>query len=338
MKWQAMSRDEVLKVLAANIGCKVSGEGLRIAVISECLRAASYLCSAPVEGFGAWQAAASLSLTSMVRRRLSSIWPELAEEGDTPHGVMTVLNSLGNVGDLTKVEGSRWLTSPARGVRAADNTAVVIGGGPSQTFPRSVRLISSGRVRLVDARSCEGWIDICDAHEWIGAPMEGLEAWSDRVLAAARGRLADAPGELNEISIYSTGRWAQLVTMPSAEGIFLSKCQTGPMHAYFIGSFFRGRLRKMASLDSQEARRLSFQLDIQAGCPMKVEARTSHGFTKLQLWRRLPREEEKTLLLGWQIPSPEGAHPGVTSHVLPTEMLPIVRSALDGLGVVLHQR
>lgn len=338
MKWQAMSRDEALKVLAANIGCKVSGEGLRIAAISECLRAASYLCSAPVEGYGAWNSAASLSLTSMVRRRLSSIWPELAEEGNTPHGVMTVLNSLGDVGDLAKVEGSRWLTSPAKGVRAADNTAVVIGGGPSQTFPRSVQMISSGRVRLVNAKSCEGWIDICDAHEWIGAPMEGLEAWSTRVLAAARGRLADAPDDLNEVSIYSTGRWAHLVTMPSAEGIFLSKCQTGPKHSYFIGNFVRGRLRKMASLDTQEARRLSFQLDIQAGRPMNVEAKTSHGFTRLQLWRRLPREEEKTLLLGWQIPSPEGAHPGVTSHVLPTEMLPIVRIALDGLGVVLHQR
>jgi hypothetical protein len=158
------------------------------------------------------------------------------------------------------------------------------------------------------------------------------------VLAAARGRLADAPDDLNEVSIYSTGRWAHLVTMPSAEGIFLSKCQTGPKHSYFIGNFVRGRLRKMASLDTQEARRLSFQLDIQAGRPMNVEAKTSHGFTRLQLWRRLPREEEKTLLLGWQIPSPEGAHPGVTSHVLPTEMLPIVRIALDGLGVVLHQR
>jgi hypothetical protein len=338
MKWQAMSRDEALRVLAVNIRCKVSGEGLRIAVISECLRAASYLCSAPIEEYGACKSAASLSLTSMVRRRLSSIWPELAEECDTPHGVMTVLNSLGDVGDLTKVKDSRWLTSPARGVRAADTTAVVIGGGPSQTFPRSVQLISGGRVRIADARSCEGWIDICDPHEWIGAPMGGLEAWSNRLLTAAKGRLVNAPAELNEISIYSTGRWAQLVTMPHAQGIFLSRCQTGPKHAYFIGSVSHGRLRRMAYLNSQEARRLSFQLDIQAGCPMKVEAKTSHGFAKLQLWRRLPREEEKTLLLGWQIPSPQGAHPGVTSHVLPIEMLPIIRSALDGLGVVLHQR
>lgn len=338
MKWQAMRRDEAQKILADGIGCKVGGEGLRIAAIAECLRTASYLCSAPISGSGAWESAASLSLTSMVRRRLTPIWPNLTDEDDAHPGVMTVLKSLGELGDLVQLVGGRWLTPPAHAVRASDGTAVLIGGGPAQTFPRHVQIRGSGRVRLVDAGSCDGWVDTWEPHEWIGAPMEGLQAWSTQLLATMKAKFTDAPSDLSEVSICASGRWIDVAGTSTAEGIFLSRCRTGPRYEYFIGDFFRGRLRKIATLGSQHAKRLRFYLDAQAGKPMRVKAVISQGHVKLRLYRQLPREEAKALLLGWQLQTPEGEHPGVTYHVLPIEVLPIVRSALDGLGVVVDER
>lgn len=336
MKWQATSQADAQRLLAKTIGCRHAGEGLRIAAIAECLRAASSLRSAPLDGGGVWEPAASLSLTSMVRRRLSPIWPDIADDDELRPGVMTILNSLGDVGDLVRVEGNKWLTSPARAIKAADGTAVLIGGGPTQAFPNQVVLKFTGRVRLVDAASCEGWADIWDAEEWINAPMTGLNTWSDSLLAEAESRLTWAPTNMSEVSVYSFRKWIPLEGMPDAKGLLLARCYIGPMLSYFMGEFSRGRLSKLAHITSQEARRLRFHLDRIAGCPIRVQTETSNGFTRLQLPRPLPTEEAKTLLLGWQIPTPASAHPGATSHVIPIEMLPIVRCALEGLGVILN--
>ncbi|WP_172901773.1 hypothetical protein [Pseudomonas putida] len=252
--------------------------------------------------------------------------------------MLSVLNSLSELGDLVRLQGGSWLTPPAHAIKAANDGAVILGGGPIETLPHNVQAQVAGRVRLVNSVACNDWIDVWEASEWIGAPVEGLEAWSVRLIETMKSRFTGVPGELGEIAIYDKGRWGALAELPNAGGVFLSKCQTGPVALHFIGDYFRGRICKMASLDFQDARRLRFHLDAQAGRPMRVKAVTSQGFVKLRLERRLPPQEARVLLLGWQIPTPEGEHPGVTYHVLPIEMLSIVRTALDGLGVVLDER
>lgn len=244
MKWQAMSREGARKVLAAGIRCRVVGEGLRIAAISECLRAASYLASTPVSGNGTWEPVASLSLTSMVRRRLSPLWPDIAEDNHARPGVLSVLNTLGELGDLVRVQDGNWLTPPAHAIKAANNSAVILGGGPSETLPHYIQTQAVGRIRLVDASACNDWIDVCDASEWIGAPVEGLEAWSIRLISTMKSRFTDVPSDLGEIAIYDRGRWGALAELPNAGGVFLSKCQTGPVALHFIGDYARGRIRK----------------------------------------------------------------------------------------------
>lgn len=334
MKWQATSQADAQKNLGKAIGCKYSGEGLRIAAIAECLRAASSLCSAPLDGGATWEPAASLSLTSMVRRRLSPLWPDIIHADDIRPGVMEILQSLGGLGDLVRVEGNRWLTSPALAIRAADGTAVVVGGGPAQAFPNQVKLISTGRVRLVNAASCEGWADVLDAEDWIGAPMEGLDAWASRLLAEVKARLIWAPTILSDLSIYFVRKWVPLELMASADGLLISRCRIGPTWSYFIGEFSHGHLSRLAHITPQEARRYRFYVDRTGGCPISIVAETAPGLARIRLPRPLPKEEAKTLMLGWRIPSAASAHPGSTSYVLPIEMLPIVRCALEGLGVL----
>ncbi|MGK4341077.1 hypothetical protein ACSMFT_07380 [Ectopseudomonas oleovorans] len=83
---------------------------------------------------------------------------------------------------------------------------------------------------------------------------------------------------------------------------------------------------------------MQFYLDAQAGHPMKVEALVSQTHVRLRLYRQLPREEKKTLLLGWQLPTPDSGGAGTTYHVIPSEMFPLVRQALTGLSVEVVER
>lgn len=118
MEWQAASLEEARRVVAAGIRCRSAGECLRISAVSECLRAVSHLCTVPVGGQGAWEAAASVRLTGMVRRKLVSLWPDLAADGeDTRPGVMGVLNSLAELGDMVRLEGGRWQVACGAGAR-----------------------------------------------------------------------------------------------------------------------------------------------------------------------------------------------------------------------------
>lgn len=342
MEWEAASCERARKIVAAGMRCRLVGEGLRISAISECLRAVSHLSSAPAGGHGAWEPSASVRLTSMVRRRLASLWPDLVgDEEETRSGVMTVLDSLAELGDMVRLEGGRWLAAPAHAVRAGDDLAVLLGGGPMEVLPQTIAVSAraAGRGRLVEPIACVDWADLWGADEWIGAPAEGLEAWSVRLLAETAARLADAPNDMGETSAYLLREWVSLVDLPvDKSGLLLCKSRIGQASSYFIGEFIRGRLWRLTDIGSQDARRLRFHLDAQTNRPIRVKASISQGLVKFRLVRRLPEREARVLLLGWQVPAPEGEHPGVTYHVFPSEMLPIVRRAFEGLRIVLDER
>ncbi|ANI11064.1 hypothetical protein AO920_32885 [Pseudomonas aeruginosa] len=346
MEWQAVSLEGARRGVGAGIGCRRGGECLRISAVSECLRAVSHLCSAPKGSQGAWEPAASVRLSGMVRRKLVSLWPNLAADGvDTQPGVIGILNSLADLGDMVRLEGGKWLAAPAHTVRAGDGLAVLLGGGPKEILPQAVRASAKaeGRVRLVETAACEGWADMWEAEEWIGAPAEGLEAWSARLLAEATSRLTDAPDDMGEVSVYLPREWVRLTDLPAGEGSILlcrvrSSGVAGPMFSYFIGEFVRGRLRRLSGIDSKDARRFRFHLDARAGRSIRVVASVSQGSVKLRLGRRLPEREARVLLLGWQVPAPDGGHPGVTHHMFPVETLPILRKAFEGLRIVLDER
>lgn len=337
MKWQAVSRAEAQKIVAIGLGCTSQGEGLRLAAIAECLRAACLLCSMPTGGHDTWTPAASLSLTSLARKHLSPIWPDMLEDTDYKPGVLSVLESLGQIGDLVRVEKG-WLPPPPRAIRALEGNAVVLGGGPSPRFPRGIKTKAFGRVRVVPTSLCEGWIDVSDPGDWIGAPIEGLAEWSSRLVLQATKRFIQCTEELEPVSVYLQGRWVELVSHPNASGQLLGRFHTGATVNYFVGRFHSGRVQQFASIEAADVRRLRFQLDLQAGHPCTMETETSPRFVMLKSYRRLPPEQEKTLLLGWELPKAEGEHPGLKIHIIPVETFPIVRSALEGLGIVLVER
>lgn len=337
MRWQALSRHEAQSILAKGLGCTTQGEGLRIAAIAECLRAACFLRAMPTENRGAWTPAASLSLTSLTRKHLGPIWPGMLDDTEAKPGVLSILDSLEQIGDLVRVEKG-WLPPPPRAIRSQDGYAVVLGGGPSPRFPRSVKASALGRVRVIPTSLCEGWLDVGDPSDWIGAPLEGLATWSSNFLMQASRRFTSCPTDVAPVSVYVQGRWSELVSQPSNSGHFLSKCRTENIVSYFIGKFHRGRLEQLASIEASEARRLRFYLDLEAGRPCKMQIESSPRFVTLRSYRRLPPEQEKALLLGWELPRTESDHAGLKIHVIPVETFPIVRCALEGLGIVLVER
>ncbi|WP_212045211.1 hypothetical protein [Burkholderia cenocepacia] len=342
MEWQAASREMARKIVAAGMRCKLTEEGLRITAVAECLRAMSYLCSAPTSERELWEPAASVRLTGMVRHRLAALWPSLASDAkDIRIGVMEVLDSLAELGDMVRLEGGKWLTAPIHAVRVDDGLAVLLGGGPLGTLPRSIASTAraTGRVRFVEQTTCESFMDLWEADEWICAPTEGLELWSAKLMGEATARLTDAPNDMGETHVYLRREWVRLADVAvSAKELLLCRSRAGQAFSYFVGEFIRGRLRRLSAIASYDARRLRFQLDVQANRPIKVATTTSKGLVKLRLVRRLPEKEARVLLLGWQVPSPEGEHPGAVHYVFPEEVLPIIRKSFKGLGIVLYER
>jgi len=345
MEWQAVSREWAQKIIAAGLHCELNSEaGLRISAISECLRSVSYLCSAPTGERDTWEPAASARLTGMVRSKLAPLWSNLTEggQGSCP-GVMDMLNNLGELGDMVRFEGGQWLPAPAHAVRLEDGKAVLLGGGPMKTLPHSVVISAkaAGSVRIVEQVSCTGFMELWEPVEWIGAPVEGLDKWSDRLLAQAESNFTDASSEMDDSSVYLSRKWVDARELPSSlRGSLLCKMNLkGGRGGYFFGEFVNGHLRRVSSIDSaDDARRYRFHLDMQANQSIKVHISISQGLVEFKLKRRLPRKEAKVLLLGWQIPTPEEAHAGITHHVLPEEIFPIVRCAFEGLGIGLVAR
>jgi hypothetical protein len=268
---------------------------------------------------------------------LTPLWPTLDDEHAAEPGIKAILYSLGDLGDLVRLDGGRWLTPSPQAVRLGDKQAVIIGGGPAQTFPWPIAMRGAGRVRLVNVDACAERIDLWEPNEWIGSPIEGLQAWSTQLLTSAKEQLAPATTELADISIRTSGKWIALSACATAEGLFLARCRTGLRFEYFVVQVSRGCLRQLTGLRPQQARRLQFYFDVQAGHPMKVEAHVSQVHVRLRLHRYLPREETKALLLGWQLPS-LGGGVGTTDYVIPRELFPLVRQALAGLSVEVAER
>lgn len=341
MHWQAISLERARCLIGEGIRCRLSGAGLRISAVSECLRAVAYLCSYPDSMREAWEPVASVRLTYLVRHRLASLWPEIIDGSECgTAGVINILEQLADLGDMVRLEGGRWLPAPPHAIEISERKAIFLGGGPIELLPNTLSATVVGRVRLVEKAACEGWAEVWEANEWIGAPTEGLEVWSERLLSRAYKQLVDAPDSMEGVSIYIRGKWVRLEDFPKKNtGLHLCKLHFSEVAGqYFIGEVGRGRLRRISEINTSEARRLRFHLDAQAGCSVKVIAVASQGMLMLRLKRRLPDREARVLLLGWQIPTPYGEHPGVTHHMFCMEMLPVLREVFKGLRVILDER
>ncbi|AMP72544.1 hypothetical protein PP715_18875 [Ralstonia solanacearum] len=359
MQWQATSRDQARQIIAAGMRCALTGEGLRLSAISECLRAMSYLCAAPTDSVGLWEPAASVRLTGMVRRRLVPLWPELAGEGEeTQPSVMAVLNSLAALGDMVRLDGGRWLASPPHAVRAGDDVAVLLGGGPLEALPLSLgsHAMVAGRIRFTKLSAHEGKdgaVPLWEAKEWIGAPADGLQVWCQRLLAESAARLTDAPSDIGEVFVYRRTEWIPLAdpsfdsssrlssdstSLPERRGLMLCRTPIGQSVSYFLGRLAKGRLVRLVTVTAPDARRLRFGLDASDSLPLRVQAVARQGLMQLRLPRRLPERESKALLLGWRIPAEARERPGIEHHVFPASVFPIVRKALEGLHIVVEER
>jgi hypothetical protein len=340
IEWTALRREGAVGMLAAVLRCRLPEEGVRLAALSEHLRAACVLCSAPTDGRGGWAPAYSAKLSAMMRRRLGPVWRDLGEsEDEFRPGAVDTLEALSSIGDMVRLEGARWLPSAPRAFSMGGGLALVVGGGPRECLPASVaasvRVL--GRARVADVTAC-GELDVDDASEWIGGPPDGLEAWTADFLAAATSMFAHAPEDMGQLETYLPPRWVPQDEVPVAEsGVRLSRVRErgfgGPQFSYMVADFVKGRMRRLRSVSSADARRLRYGLDLKAGTPAKAVAVVGEGVVELKLARLLPEPESRALLLGWRVPNAPQDSRLVKTHAFPAEVMPLVRLALEGLGI-----
>ncbi|OIR00558.1 hypothetical protein GALL_174310 [mine drainage metagenome] len=338
IEWTALRRDGAVGTLAGALRCRLPEEGVRLGALSEHLRAACFLCSAPSAGRGGWTPASSVKLSAMVRHRLGPVWPDIGEgEAEFRPGVVETLETLSSIGDMVHLEQGRWLPAAPRAYSMGGGLALVVGGGPRECLPApvaaAVRVL--GRARVVDVSAC-GELDMDDASEWIGGPSEGLEAWTTDFLAAATSMFAHAPEDMGQLEAYLPPRWVPQDEVPAAEsGVRLSRVRGrgfgGPQFSYLVADFAKGRMRRLRSVSSADARRLRYGLDLKAGTTAKAFAVVGEGLVELKLTRLLPEPESRALLLGWRVLN--APKDSLRTHVFPAEVMPLVRLALEGLGI-----
>lgn len=340
IEWTALRREGAVGTLAGVLRCRLPEEGVRLGALSEHLRAACILCSAPSEGRGGWTPASSVKLSAMVRRRLGPVWPGIGEgESEFRPGAVETLEALSSIGDMVHLEQGRWLPAAPRAYSVGGGLALVVGGGPRECLPApvaaTVRVL--GRARVADLTAC-GELDVDDASEWLGGPPERLEAWTADFLGAATSMFTQAPEDMGQLETYLPPRWVPQDEVPSAEsGVRLSRVRergfNGPQFSYQVAEFVRGRMRRLRSVSSADARRLRYGLDLKAGTPAKAIAVVGEAVVQLKLGRLLPEPESRVLLLGWRVPNAPEDGPLVKKHVFPAEVMPLVRLALEGLGI-----
>ena len=340
IEWTPLRRDEAVDTLAGALRCRLPEEGVRLGTLSEHLRAACILCSTSSEGGGEWIPASSVKLSAMVRRRLSPVWPDIGEgETEFRSGVVETLEALSSIGDMVRLEQGRWLPAPPRAYSMGGGLALVVGGGPRECLPApattTVRVL--GRARVADLSTCAE-LDVDDASEWIGGPPEGLEEWATDFLAAATSMLTPAPEDMGQLETYLPPGWLLRDEVPVAEtGIRLSRVRErgfgGQQFSYLVAEFMKGRVRRLRSISSADARRLRYALDLKAPTRVKAVAVVREAVVELKLARHLPEPESRALLLGWRVPNAPQDDWRIKTHVFPAEVMPLVRLALEGLGI-----
>lgn len=338
INFRPISRSDAQKVIATGMKCPFEGEGLRISALSECLRAVTYLCSLESES---WVPTSSNRLASMVRSRLTSMWPEYkGRDGELFPGEIGVLDCLNSLGDMVRLKGGKWLIAPPKLILVENGVAVLIGGGPLECLPPALSVSAKvvGKVRVVDPALCGLWGSRWGLEDWLGAPYQGLEEWGRSLLSEALLNLTDAPHLCEGVSIYKPRQWVSVTELSEdTKDLVLGRSLDHKFFSYFLCKLNKGRVSKLRSITSDEARRFQYYLDLISDRSIVVSVKNVNNLVRFKLNRRLPRREAKLLNLGWQEPTTEKVHPGVIQYVYPEELFPLLVNAFSLLGIKVKQ-
>lgn len=338
ISFMPISQSDAQKVVAKGMKCQLEGEGLRISALSECLRAVTYLSS--LES-GSWVPTSSNRITSMVRSRLTSMWPEYrGGDGELFPGEMGVLDSLNSLGDMVRLKGGKWLIAPPKLIVVKNGVAVLIGGGPLEHLPPALSVSAKivGKVRVVDPALCGVWGAKWKLEDWLGAPCQELEEWGRSLLSETLLNLTDAPHLYEGVSIYTPRQWISATELSEdTKDLVLGRSLEHKFFSYFLCKLNKGRVSKLRSITSDEARRFQYYLDLISDRSIVVNVKNVKNLVRFKLNKRLPRREAKLLKLGWQEPTTEKDHPGVTQYVYPEELFPLLVNAFSWLGIKVKQ-
>ncbi|MHA7228447.1 hypothetical protein ACVT98_03090 [Vibrio campbellii] len=341
MELSAVSQNEVLKVLAEKIHCHLQCEGLRISIVSECLRAVLYFYSYKSLQECNWKPIPTVRLTSKARQKLSVFWADIGNPGKRGiyPCVAQVLDGLFELGDLHKSSGGHWLIPPMHAIKCGDDKAVLLGGGPIPILPAQIadKVRVVGRVRFIEHVKIEEHVEVWQVSDWIGHNFKQLNSWAESLLKKCIGNMSDSIHDFGQNHIYLNGRWVESTAIPSdVSGHFVCRVKTKKYFSYFLGEFKNSSLNRLSSLTSQEARRLRFYIDAESNNPVVVKASyVSKEIIRLQLVRPLPIEESKVLLLGWRVPALNGEYSRAEYFEFPIEVVPVIREVFDRLKIVL---
>lgn len=253
----------------------------------------------------------------------------------------SVLEGLGETGDLWRAPGGYWHSTPPRVVSLAGGPSFLLGALPSRTG----NYIAAGAVRYATTRS--GALFVEDFDDWLGR-TEPLPVWMTKALKAYRQRLQPAAVPADHLEIYapdqavrqSRSRWVE-AREADLGSVTLRLCRAQATQTaiynrpYYLGDFGETSdgllLRAATPVTHEHARRFRFAFDDAFAANRSVSVKRDADIARCTIAKDLPPEEQRVLALGWE--EGEAPSPSVYRMAFPMRAMPFVAHALDRLGI-----
>jgi hypothetical protein len=339
----------VLRALDREFGISVSESVTRHAAIAEHLRAALTLKSLHDAGQHPVPVSTA-SITIELRRRLASLWPDLADELADDDAVLSGIEHLSNIGEIVRTDSSQWIPAPHRVVYVDENTRLLLSSTPLQllTFRlrKSIQVIGRARVVDVGASDSTKSIVIQRPNEWMQCRYDEIVDWGKTFVAHNATKLSHVEG-LEHGEVFVGGRWRKTDSFREVvDGIHLYRRRVyihgNPTNEYALCKLKGAKsggvdVKSAVVITKNDARRLQGTVKSGEGCRRAMKLHCEAGIATLFLLNPLPSPENAFLSLGWTCPE-QSPKDWPKKYYFSERLVPLLKTALGLLGYDTNER
>ena len=278
------------------------------AIISESLIAGDQSTSESV---------ATATITRLTSQRIAGLWPGPGirsgfDGAEIRDFVRTELAHLAEIGDVYKVEGGQWLSTPIRSIAIDDSASLLLSSSPIFLLPLAIQrtVFTVGRARLLSASKPNEIVQPSVTRQrltdWLNLPYGDVRKWVTD-FKGARGRAMQRVEGIDDAQIYVNGTWRNLSGRFFTDGVYLSRRRVlMPNRWLYLFSLSNVRcsvdgeasIFAEVRIDDDDALRLQSFLRLPNDSAEQFEFEESGNSFLLHLTRPLPWPERKILSLG----------------------------------------
>lgn len=290
----------------------------------------------------------TIRLTNLLKARLGPLQPLLTEECGT---ALDQLEHMASLSDLVRVDG-RWYLSPVRRIQIDCETSLLIGGGPCDSFPQTLRpyIEAIGRARILNHSDkiapLVAKIPMQQFGDWLGLPYKDIMRWGEDFLTS-RSKSFSKPLDMEQAHYWVRNRWAPIEQCERAGdtllfrkrvSIFGNQASSYGIVRLKYSKSREPRLVETCSIERNDARRLQGFFSRQAAMRKSVQYSFTESLVVIDLPHPLPEPEATILSLGWAASVKDITRVWPKRYCFSRKLLPMLEQLLPCLGFELIEK